>query len=93
VAPHFSRILWAGEYIIAVIKAAREDSFRMSVNRRMAAAKELMSNLPAAFYEHLAPRIASMLVALPIRLKLLVVDDILSMRLGKAVAVAASTSN
>lgn len=48
--------------------------------------------LPAAFHEHLAPRIASMLVALPIRLKLRVGDDILSMRLGKAVAVA-STSN
>ena len=36
--------------------------------------------LPAAFHEHLAPRIASMLVALPIRLKLRVGDDILSMR-------------
>lgn len=48
--------------------------------------------MPAAFHEDLASRIASMLVALPIRLKLPVGDDILSMRLGKAVAVA-STSN
>ena len=48
--------------------------------------------LPAAFYEHLAPRITSTLVALPIRLKLRVGDDISGVRLGKAVAVA-STSN
>jgi hypothetical protein len=47
---------------------------------------------PAAFHEHLAPRITSMLVARPIRLELRVGDDISGARLGKAVAVA-STSN
>lgn len=48
--------------------------------------------MPAAFHEDLASRIASMLVALPIRLKLPVGDDILSMRLGKAVAVASASN-
>jgi Tn3 transposase DDE domain len=48
--------------------------------------------LPATRHEHLVPPIASMVVALPIRPKLRVGDDIVSMRLGKAVAVVSASS-
>src|SRR5438105_4478405 len=48
--------------------------------------RELGRVLGASRHEHLAPPIAIMVVALPIRPELRVGEDIVSMRLGKAVA-------